>query len=711
MAPESAQRAESSTPDSCQQHINAQQRTKHRRRDLQQQCLKPSGLHHWATPGSRTKAWLFLLGITDDHVRAHASTLQAEQPSGLERDNVKQDLISTKVPLDADGWQVADNVLQAESSSSLSSNKQNVTKNSVPADDGWKIVKHKKSKRRKDAETAMTASEPNSPDPSDSMQSSTALLSEDDSPTMSGDPSHETRVATRTEGSSPRQTAQEPSRTHQQPYPKLSSRDIEQVTKDVDRSFIGPAFQHLFSSNSDGAITPSQDKALRRKQLTHLILTTLSRYPSLHYFQGYHDIVAVILLTLSPERPFSSIHLFPDDHQQAQIELIVERISLHLIRDSMTRDLLPIMGQLKILGSLLRSVDPSFAELVDRASPLPFFALPWLLTLLTHDVTDVAVMQRVLEFVLAYGPAAAIYLCAAVLLARKDEIEGMDVDELEDPAMLHTILGRLPSIIADEAKDSADSIDTETTHSTKGSRTERRNGNSSSDSNLIYTDPDVELPSLASDRALAASSRSGTEEKPKDAKKGMPISTMLQEAVVLMERVPLSSDALEANKIMGPSSVLFTWTSVFNNAPTLNAQAHQVESPAPSTASEPVIDWQTLNAQAESALTGPTDAIVRDPHPPPPTPPASDLDEKLPDEKHPHRKRRLSLSEQTHQGRMLAVVGLSGLLVAALFTASQQGPVTTASQVVAGGTEETKRVLALVVSLLSSWGRVVGSAQ
>ncbi len=156
-----------------------------------------------------------------------------------------------------------------------------------------------------------------------------------------------------------------------------------------------PAFKHLFSSPEHGLInhdhispSASGDKLFRRKQLSHLILTTLSRYPSLSYFQGYHDIVAVILLTLSPHRPLS--HLFPDDTQQAQLELVVERISLHLIRDSMTRDLLPIMGQLKILGNLLRTSDPRLAALVDRASPLPFFALPWLLTLLTHDVTDVA---------------------------------------------------------------------------------------------------------------------------------------------------------------------------------------------------------------------------------------------------------------------------------------------------------------------------------
>uniref|UniRef100_V5ESR4 Rab-GAP TBC domain-containing protein n=1 Tax=Kalmanozyma brasiliensis (strain GHG001) TaxID=1365824 RepID=V5ESR4_KALBG len=488
-----------------------------------------------------------------------------------------------------------------------------------------------------------------------------------------------------------------------------STADIEQVAKDVDRSFIGSAFQHLFSSSSNDA-TPAQDKALRRKQLTHLILTTLSRYPSLHYFQGYHDIVAVILLTLSPDRPSPNAQLFPHERQQAQIELVVERISLHLIRDSMTRDLLPIMGQLKMLGNLLRSVDPLFAELVDRASPLPFFALPWLLTLLTHDVTDVAVMRRVLEFVLAYGPASAIYLCAAVLLVRKEEIEGMDVDELEDPAMLHTILSRLPSIIAD-VEDSADSIGSSSTRSAEESQTERRNGNSTTDSNLIYTDPDVELPSLASDRALAASSRSSTDDEPKTAKTGTPISTLLQEAVALMQRFPLPCDALEAEKIMGPSSVLFTWPSTFDSAHTLDTKADRNNTPDSSSPDEPLIDWQTLNAQAESALTGPTDAIVRDPHPPSPTPPASDFDEKLSDEKHSHRKRRLSLSEQKHQARMLAVVGLSGLLVAALFTASQQSPVTTASQVVAGGTEETKRVLALVVSLLSNWGRVVGSAQ
>lgn len=693
-------RAEGSANGSSREASNGQQRTQDRRRELQQQCLRPSGLDHRDQTVSRIDDWLTLLAITEDDVRAHASTLRAknilaaeQQDSSNRTDSGKQASSTSEVPLDADGWQIADgDILQASESPSQSDDQNQTQKKSPPADDGWKVVKHKKSKKRSDAETASYASASNSPDLSKSMQSKATIASGSSSLTstlaMSSNPSAYTDTNAESKESEPAQTTIEHAPADQQQYPNLSSRDIEQVAKDVDRSFIGSAFKHLFSSpehgllNSDRISPPSsEDKLLRRKQLSHLILTTLSRYPSLSYFQGYHDIVAVILLTLSPHRPPSTSYLFPDETQQAQIELVLERLSLHLIRDSMTRDLLPIMGQLKVLGNLLRTSDPAFAALVDRASPLPFFALPWLLTLLTHDVTELAVMQRVLVCVLAYGPGVAIYLCAAVLLARKEEVEGMGEDELEDPAMLHTILGRLPVIVADEEGDGGDG---------KGDKGEGEavRPDASPDSSAIYVDPDVDLPSLALDRQLAESGRAAVDGDPGTVKSGKPISTLLQEAVQLMERFPLTSDALQADTIMGPSSVLFTWPSIF--------------------ASEETSDWPTLNAQASTFLTGPTDAIVRDPHPMPPTPPLSDTDEK--DEKQPHRK-RLNLREQTLQARMLAVVGLSGLLVAALFTASQQNPATTASQVVLGGTEETKRVLTLIVSLLSSWGRVVGSAQ
>ena len=413
-------------------------------------------------------------------------------------------------------------------------------------------------------------------------------------------------------------------------YPNLSARDVEQVAKDVERSFIGPAFKHLLASTASSINDTATLKEQRRAQLSHLILTTLSRHPSLNYFQGYHDILTVLLLSLSHHPPP------PSSRQQAILELAAERLSLHLIRDSMTRDLLPIMGQLKLVSNLVRSSDPALAELVDRASPIPFFALPWLLTLLTHDATCVAVMQRVVGFVLAYGPASAIYLCAAVLKAKRTELDEMEEEEKCDPAMLHTVLGRLP-VIREVVE--------------QGKEEEEEEGG-------IYSDPDVDLPSLAADR------NKSVEEN------GVDIVHLLQQSVELMERYPLST--LSAETIMGPKSVLFSWPLLFT---------------------PDQLDWTAATALAIEALTGPTEAVVKDPHAP-----QSPQDKDALAETPPASKDKVTVD----QAKMLAIVGISGLLVAALVGASQNSSV---------GTDETSRVLTLIVSLLSSWGRVVGREQ
>lgn len=167
----------------------------------------------------------------------------------------------------------------------------------------------------------------------------------------------------------------------------------------------------------------------------------------------------------------------------------------------------------------------------------------------------------------------------------------------------------------------------------------------------------------------------------------------------------MNTDAMQADKIMGPNSVLFTWSSIFD--PYLSSSSHTSEA----SSTERTLDWSIANARAESILTGPTESIVLDPHPPPPTPPASDTSvekhstsDPFKHEKRSSKKQRFDVS--TQQARILAVVGLSGLLVAALFTASQNS---SSAVKVAVRTEETKRVLALVVSLLSNWGRLVGS--
>lgn len=88
-------------------------------------------------------------------------------------------------------------------------------------------------------------------------------------------------------------------------------------------------------------------------------------------------------------------------------------------------------------------------SMVDRAAPLPFFSLSWVLTLMSHDLDSFPVIARLFDFLLAYNPAMMSYLGAAVILLKKEELAMLDEDAAEDPAMLHHTLAKMPNFVMD----------------------------------------------------------------------------------------------------------------------------------------------------------------------------------------------------------------------------------------------------------------------
>jgi hypothetical protein len=52
-----------------------------------------------------------------------------------------------------------------------------------------------------------------------------------------------------------------------------------------------------------------------------------------------------------------------------------------------------------------------------RSSPIPYFALSNLLTLFSHDMPTLPLIQHVFDFLLCRPPIAAVYLAAAVCLS------------------------------------------------------------------------------------------------------------------------------------------------------------------------------------------------------------------------------------------------------------------------------------------------------
>ncbi|KAJ5498023.1 hypothetical protein N7453_007074 [Penicillium expansum] len=171
--------------------------------------------------------------------------------------------------------------------------------------------------------------------------------------------------------------------------------DEEQVELDVNRSFV------YYPK------APEEEMLRKKQQLSNLITQVLREYPMLCYFQGYHDIVQVLLLVLGEKQAVPA----------------VAQISLFRIRDYMLPSLSPAVKHLHLIPSIIETTDPELRRHLGNIEP--FFALAATLTLYAHDIQEYSDISRLFDFLLAREP---------VLL----EIPA------DEPEMLHFTLSKLP---------------------------------------------------------------------------------------------------------------------------------------------------------------------------------------------------------------------------------------------------------------------------
>lgn len=167
-----------------------------------------------------------------------------------------------------------------------------------------------------------------------------------------------------------------------------------QVKVDVDRSFI-------FLPN----LRPSKRDSLR-SQLANLIDAILCIHSDLHYFQGYHDIVSVLLLVLGEKHAF----------------VILEFLSITKFRDFMNKNLEGVIVQLQLLFPLIKSLDPELYDFIIKSGVEPHFALSWILTWFSHVVDDASMLARLFDLFLASHPLMPLYLAAAIIIHFKHDI-------------------------------------------------------------------------------------------------------------------------------------------------------------------------------------------------------------------------------------------------------------------------------------------------
>ncbi|KAL0068098.1 GTPase-activating protein gyp8 [Marasmius tenuissimus] len=409
-------------------------------------------------------------------------------------------------------------------------------------------------------------------------------------------------------------------------------RDERQIQLDTDRSFVlypDPVGEPKLSlslccTNSTPATTTEvkTDKEHLQEELRKLLVRMFRKRPKLHYFQGYHDIVTVFFLTLPSEIQLETYFGIAEARYHSYYELASTVIDLLISR---------------FMKGLLKLADAEYAATLEESTPLPYFALSNLLTLFSHDMPTLPLIQHVFDYLLCRPPVMVVYLVTAITLTRKAEVQRLQ-EEGED-GMLHSVLASLPPLTDEEhfappspgsrphgeekeVKQEQEDDDDPLLLSQDESKVDMdeyppleddkpKPPRETSTTALVESDPippsseespthpppyksspspplverghqGDDQPRIAEKAPSASSSRSPSPPPPtKPSKTTIPLTDLLQMADFLYEEYPPDSPLFKhkLSDIMGPQSVMFTWSEVERELPSDDTAEKMVDYP------------------------------------------------------------------------------------------------------------------------------------
>ena len=194
---------------------------------------------------------------------------------------------------------------------------------------------------------------------------------------------------------------------------------MTQVDRDVERSL----------SNIDELKNHSEKEIQEKREvLKQMIMRFFCNNPSFHYFQGYHDVVCTIYLTLEKE-----------ESDVDAIDQVVQAISTKYFVDCHRSDFYIMAKTIPVVLTIIEKADPNgLHKFLSDAEMLPFFSTSWILTWFAHEIKNVKEVARIFDVLLSSPPPYILYVCAAFLLHHKELIMKQ---ECEFP-LIHDFLSR-----------------------------------------------------------------------------------------------------------------------------------------------------------------------------------------------------------------------------------------------------------------------------
>ncbi|CAL4153575.1 unnamed protein product, partial [Meganyctiphanes norvegica] len=197
-------------------------------------------------------------------------------------------------------------------------------------------------------------------------------------------------------------------------------KDYNQVLLDVNRSL------KRFPPGID-----EEYRLILMDQLTTLIIRVLMKHPELHYYQGYHDVAITFLLVMGEEVGFA----------------LVENLSITHLYEFMKPTMEKTTYYLTYIYPILRRSHKELHDFLVKSGVGTIFCLPWLITWYAHTLSDYRNVVRLYDFFLASPYLMPMYIAAAIVIQRKDEVLAGECDM----AMQHFILSQVPDSLPFES--------------------------------------------------------------------------------------------------------------------------------------------------------------------------------------------------------------------------------------------------------------------
>lgn len=197
-------------------------------------------------------------------------------------------------------------------------------------------------------------------------------------------------------------------------------KDYNQVLLDVNRSL------KRFPPGID-----EEYRVVLMDQLTTLIIRVLMKHPHLHYYQGYHDVAITFLLVMGEEVGYA----------------LVEKLSVTHLYEFMKPTMEKTTYYLTYIYPILRRSHEDLYDFLMKSGVGTIFCLPWLITWYAHTLSDYRNVVRLYDFFLASPYLMPMYIAAAIVIHRKDEVLAGECDM----AMQHFILSQVPDSLPFES--------------------------------------------------------------------------------------------------------------------------------------------------------------------------------------------------------------------------------------------------------------------